>query len=540
MKKISFSIFLIFCVSFLSAHEKIDSIKVANKTEVIDSILMKNYYHLGLLYSGVNNDSSIYFFNKSLSLEEKYTNLKLKAYTHLYLGNTYYAKGAYAYALENYLKVQGFGEQLNNDILIGATMVSIGVIYITQKEHEKATAILLQAESFYLKLDSLSLGRDLALLTIYIDLGVVYSDLGKYKKSLNYSKKAIVIAQKLDNNEQLSIVYNNIGILERKRGNYKKAESFLLKALNIREEINDKYLISRSNLHLGGLYYMMKDYNKAVSYLQEIVENFNEVITIATKHEASGFLHKTYSAQNLPKKAYKIALIHIQLSDSIKSEETSKQITELSMQYEFDIKQKAFKEKEKEKEELFMFIAIVLIVLIVFFILIAYAQRVKVQKSKIVRDSLNLEKQLLEEKLEFKNKKMMTNVMYLLKKNELIIDITNKLLGLSKSMKKENIRPVQDIINNLRKSVDEEVWTEFEAYFLSVHSQFFEKLEAKYELTPNERRMCAFLKLNMSSKEIATITGQTTRSIDVARYRLRKKLNINKAETTLIQFLSKF
>ena len=94
-----------------------------------------------------------------------------------------------------------------------------------------------------------------------------------------------------------------------------------------------------------------------------------------------------------------------------------------NLKYEFDIQQKALKEKQQK----FLAVAVAPVLLTLFFVLIAYTQRVKMKKNKALRDILNTEKQLLEEKLEFKNKKLMINVMYLLKKNELIIAITNKL-----------------------------------------------------------------------------------------------------------------
>jgi DNA-binding CsgD family transcriptional regulator len=58
------------------------------------------------------------------------------------------------------------------------------------------------------------------------------------------------------------------------------------------------------------------------------------------------------------------------------------------------------------------------------------------------------------------------------------------------------------------------------------------------ELSLNERRLCAFLRLNMTTKEIASITGQSPRSIEVARTRLRKKLNLTNSDTSLTDFLS--
>jgi DNA-binding CsgD family transcriptional regulator len=72
-----------------------------------------------------------------------------------------------------------------------------------------------------------------------------------------------------------------------------------------------------------------------------------------------------------------------------------------------------------------------------------------------------------------------------------------------------------------------------------VHAGFYEKLLKAYpDLSQNELKLCAFLRLNMSTKDIAELTGQQLPSIDKARYRLRKKLGLASSETNLVTFLS--
>jgi DNA-binding CsgD family transcriptional regulator len=78
---------------------------------------------------------------------------------------------------------------------------------------------------------------------------------------------------------------------------------------------------------------------------------------------------------------------------------------------------------------------------------------------------------------------------------------------------------------------------EFEILFEKVHSSFYENLSARYpDLTANERKMCAFLKLNMSNKDIAQITFQSDEALKKARLRLRQKLDIDR-ETNLAAFM---
>ncbi|GAB1418046.1 hypothetical protein MASR2M12_08110 [Bacteroidales bacterium] len=97
-----------------------------------------------------------------------------------------------------------------------------------------------------------------------------------------------------------------------------------------------------------------------------------------------------------------------------------------------------------------------------------------------------------------------------------------------------------NIEKNYRLAMNKSLWFEFEKRFNEVHINFYNKLSNIYrDLTPNERKLCAFLKMGLSTKEIAAITFQNAKSIDMARYRLRKKLCIANNES-FPSFLSRF
>jgi DNA-binding CsgD family transcriptional regulator len=153
---------------------------------------------------------------------------------------------------------------------------------------------------------------------------------------------------------------------------------------------------------------------------------------------------------------------------------------------------------------------------------------------------VRLEKEKISEELDYKNKELTTNVLYLLKKNEMIASISQQLNVLMAKMGEESTRNLRGIINQLDKETEEiDAWKEFELRFKEVHSDFYQKLSRDYPLlTAQELRLCAFLRLNMTNKEIASITFQTTESLKTARYRLRKKLGIDRDEN-LVAFLTR-
>ncbi len=106
------------------------------------------------------------------------------------------------------------------------------------------------------------------------------------------------------------------------------------------------------------------------------------------------------------------------------------------------------------------------------------------------------------------------------------------------NFKKENQKIIQDVIRDLLLNSSKDVWKEFEVRFQEVHSDFYDNLNKRFpDLTPNEKKICAFLRLNMSTKDISAITYQSLRSINMARFRLRKKIGLDTDEN-LVTFLS--
>ncbi len=86
---------------------------------------------------------------------------------------------------------------------------------------------------------------------------------------------------------------------------------------------------------------------------------------------------------------------------------------------------------------------------------------------------------------------------------------------------------------------DSRMWEEFEIRFNKVNNDFYQKLSARFpDLTSNEKRLCAFLFMDMNTKEIASITGQSNEAIVKARTRLRRKLGISNQEESISTILT--
>lgn len=155
------------------------------------------------------------------------------------------------------------------------------------------------------------------------------------------------------------------------------------------------------------------------------------------------------------------------------------------------------------------------------------------------RELIQLRNDKLQAELSFKSSELASSTMSIIKKNEFLMEVKEMLkkqkeqLG-SRYPDKYYDNLVQKIDNNM-SSQDE--WKVFEANFERAHEQFMKKLQENYEdLTPSDLRLCAFLRMNLASKEIAPLMGISVRGVENHRYRLRKKLNLD-ADSNLTEFI---
>ena len=144
----------------------------------------------------------------------------------------------------------------------------------------------------------------------------------------------------------------------------------------------------------------------------------------------------------------------------------------------------------------------------------------------------------LKAELELRNREITAKSIGKIQSNEVINGVIEKLSEWEQHPKK-NMLP--GIIHDLKTLVDDDTKKDFDQYFVKVHPEFYQKLMADFpNLTQNELRLCAYLKMNLNTKDIAAICNITPESARVARSRLRKSLNLVDSSVDLVSFLSKY
>jgi DNA-binding response OmpR family regulator/DNA-binding CsgD family transcriptional regulator len=144
------------------------------------------------------------------------------------------------------------------------------------------------------------------------------------------------------------------------------------------------------------------------------------------------------------------------------------------------------------------------------------------------KDLTEKEKKLLELDLEHHQKQLTMQTVNMVQNNEFLQSVLSDLRTILPFTGNEGKTVINSLEFRINDKSNEHIWKEFEFCFEKVYHDFYKNLNEKFsDLSAREQRLCAFLKMNMSTKEIAAITFQTPNSIDVAKHRLRKKIGID-------------
>jgi DNA-binding CsgD family transcriptional regulator len=180
----------------------------------------------------------------------------------------------------------------------------------------------------------------------------------------------------------------------------------------------------------------------------------------------------------------------------------------------------------------------------------AYKNHYKKQEEKLIEENnllleiqelendqllMKLKNEQLSQDVDTKSRELAVSNMSLINKNELLSIIKDDL---KKSNDENGSKSIKSVISVISKNINEsDSWTAFKDAFDNADKDFLKKIKQTHPLlTPNDLRMCAYLRLNLSSKEIAPLLNISVRSVEIKRYRLRKKMDLQH-EQGLVEYI---
>ena len=560
------SMFLSFSFTFAVSRNSSDSLRNALSERLNDTANIHRYYLLASiadLHKRSQIDSSMSLLNRALAISEATGNTKYLYDIYQQYSIVYSVSGNFPIELDYNFKMLEILDNKVSGKIDSLFLLSeyarlyarIGICYFNMDNCPKAL-------DWYQK--SLAIVKRLAILdktypassklmALYGNIGSAHLSSYNFNEAKFNFEKALELSKSSGNPTSEAKLYNNLGIVYKERKDFNEAFRYYNKSLAIRESLRDTALIAQTCNNLGDAWYLTGDYTKSIEVLNKALNMSRQTGVLSSQMKAANFLSLAYEKTGDYRNALTMQRLFKTLHDSIIGNEQVQQATRLELQYQYE-KQRKENELQKQiliakkerKALIYMILSGILLFSFMILFLLNRNQRMKIRHGKTLQErlalesknltlekqNLQMEKNQLEQELDFRNKELSTHVMYLLRKNEFISSIIDKLLALRKSEDKPlNDTWIQEILREMQSNVDNTVWNEFEMRFQQVHRDFYDKLREKYpDLTPNEIKICAFLKLNMTTKDISAITFQSVKSIQVARNRLRKRMGINRDE----------
>ncbi len=430
-------------------------------------------------------------------------------------------KGFYTIALDKLVIANELYEQLGAEIRQGDAMKLMGTLEMNFGDLDNAIKYIEEALVIYQKHEDVLYEAE-----VLNDLGSVYLMKEAYDTASDYLNQSLELCRKLDSKYIAISVLHNLGDIAIIKKEYGAASQYLEESLAMSQEIKSGRKVAISQRRLANLYNKTNRPDKAIEILEPS-------IAYGIQNNNASVLQNAWLARSNSYKMqgnYQSALVDYRkaakIQDSLFDVERSRQAEEMRAQFDLERKedQLALQENEiamLEQQETISSQQRLLLILGLISVLIAsglgfYSFRQKMKRNKA-------EKMKVDAELEFKKKELTTHALHLAKKNEVLLSLKEKV----ENPAGENVN-YRDVLNTINFDLkDEQNWKHFTQYFEQVHKDFSKEVQQRYpDITLSELRLMALLKMNLTSKEIASMLNITSDGVKKARQRLRKKMQL--------------
>lgn len=528
--------------------DKIDSARHYYKTSLKLSKKIENKVYISQAHRGL----AILEFHQGnliaadsindLDLEHtlKYNDSTGAALSYDFKGTINQNKGYYSIALTNVLKGLGLFEAIGDSIRIADSFNHLATLEHNLKNYQKAIeynklalAIYEDYEDTYYQAQALN------------DIGVMNKLLKKEEQALIYFERSIKKSKIAKVVSLESAALTNIGATYLQLNDPQKAIEFLNKSISLSETINAQRRIAIAQNRLAEAHILLNHPKLALMRLNEVKAYVNtsenkSILMTALKHSSKA--NEQLGNTNLALQEHKALS---QLSDSLLNIEKIKNIEELRIIYESERKEAALALQEEEIKTLSekakvdkltkglyaggMASTLALSGLLVF----GFRQRIK--KNRIAREK---QEEIYKKEIEHKKKELASQTLHLVQKNTFIQELMENLENIKNSPEKFKMEFRRIVMLLKKENASDKDWEVFKTYFAEVHNDFDQKLKTLYpDISEKEIRLAAFLRMNLTTKEIAVTLNVLPDSILKSKYRLKKKLELEK-ETDLTSFLN--
>lgn len=371
-----------------------------------------------------------------------------------------------------------------------------------------------------------------------------YKDKGSYDTALIYMDSAFVCATQP---HDISRCYANKGLIYFSKRDYKNASNCLETSLYDYSDINSSETAALDLIYLGSTYGVLSKRDSALLLINQGIAKARQAKLSWLEKEGLFRKYELLYNADTTNEVYRNFCRYSFIVDSMNLSNNSRRLEALWFQQEFK-KVEAQLEYERQindikhfkQKMMLFFVASTLLLGILVMVLLLNRRKVMLKNKDIQLENEQLIKDSMAKELDLRNREMTAQTLVQVQRQEWVNEMIQKLKAASDD-KKALSANVREIIRNLEQYKNVSNPDDFDYYFTKTNPDFYDKLRADFpNLTSNELRLCAYLKMNLNTKDIAAICNITPESARVARSRLRKSLNLVDSNIDLTSFLSNY
>ena len=515
--------------------------KHINDLKIISSALQLQanaYYHLGHI------DKAIEYNRQSLENYSRIKHLKGMRVLNANLSNIYSEKGDYQKALYHALQTEKLAIQSNSTASKGSAALLLAKIYAYMDQDQKYKTYVQKAKSI-LKQDSFP--RRYA--TVLSFMAYMYKQEGQTDSAIYYYTENLKIHEELGNLSNIAQAYGNLGAIYQDAKNWDKSYEHLQAALRLKKELNDSIGLTYDYFNLATLFQLQNQADSTLQYCLKSLDMAQRYDVTTIEENALEQLYLFYEKNKQYQKALQYHKLYVAHTNKTKDTTTQKIIATLETKYETEKKDRQIERLKLEtiaqasKTNTFR---ISLITIIGFAGLLIFGI---LYRRKNERHIFALKQQMYEQKqieknkeLAYKTKQLTSHALHMIQKNKVLQELKKRILDVAQNVESQDKKALLSLIHRIDFNIQSDKdWDTFRLYFEQTNQNFYDSLNRfNKNLTPNELKLCALIKLNMNIKETASVLNLAPTSVKTARHRLRKKLNLNHGQdlATFIQLIT--
>ena len=501
-------------------------------------------------YNSEKLNIRLFYSRALLEIAKKSKDDNLLGRAYYQLAYSYEIIGQYDLAIEACYKGLDYLEKVDNKYLVGMIYNEIGLIYSSRNNPDELDIAIKYFKKFLkIQIERKDTGE---IAGAYSNIGWMYNYKGMHDSAYYYSKLALNLRKKINQERTIPISLGNVGLSFYYLGEKDSALYYFKQAEEKYLQSGNLYGLSETYRDFIIYYLDKKDFAHAKEYIDKSLENSKKIKSGLLTAEAHYSQYEYYKAVGDYQNALKYFEIYKSISDSLNSNSVKNRIANIEAVYSLEKKEREielYKEREKSQKQIaenrkqrLIYLAVLSVLLVIVFVIITYSlvrkrkqekelNKMKLEKSKLKEQELNT-------KLEYKSKQLTSHALNMMKKNKFLQELEVDISEIRKEANDEvkaKLRRLNSLIKQNNKS--DKDWELFKNYFEEVNMGFYERLQARFPgLSSNDLKLSALIKLNMNIKESASVLNISPESVKTARYRLRRKLDL-RADQNLYEFI---